>query len=126
MRYGLTAGLLVLMSASCLTFSMSAAGTDEAAGGKDVFERRCSGCHAADTSKEGPPLRGVVGRKAGTAPNFQYSDALRASGITWDEMLLLKWLENPDAMVKGTDMEFRVVNPEERQALVAFLKTLTK
>jgi cytochrome c len=125
MRYGLTAALLVLVSGTCLTFSMSAAGAD-AAGGKDVFERRCSGCHAADTSKEGPPLRGVVGRKAGTAPNFQYSDALRASGITWDEMLLLKWLENPDAMVKGTDMEFRVVNPEERQALVAFLKTLTK
>jgi cytochrome c len=105
--------------------SGSAAGAD-AGTGKDVFERRCSGCHAADTSKEGPLLRGVVGRKAGTVSGFQYSDALRASGVTWNEGLLMKWLENPDAMVKGTDMEFKVSKAEEREAVVAYLKSLTK
>jgi cytochrome c len=57
---------------------------------------------------------------------FQYSDALRASGITWNEGLLMKWLENPDAMVKGTDMEFRVPKAEEREAVVAYLKSLTR
>ena len=93
--------------------------------GKDVFEKRCTGCHATDSTKEGPRLRGVVGRKAGTVAGFQYSDALRNSGITWTEELLAKWLENADALVKDNDMEFRVSNADERAALVAYLKTLT-
>jgi cytochrome c len=68
----------------------------------------------------------VVGRKAGTVSGFLYSDAMRASGITWNEGLLMKWLENPDAMVKGTDLEFRVPKAEEREAVVAYLKSLTR
>ena len=75
---------------------------------KDVFAKRCSGCHAPDSDKEGPHLRGVFGRKAGTVPGFQYSDALRNSGIVWDRSLLSKWLENPEALVKGADMEFQI------------------
>ena len=110
---------------AALSPTSSGAGPDAGAG-KDVFDRRCSGCHAADSSKEGPPLRGVVGRKAGTVSGFLYSDSLRASGITWNEGLLMKWLENPDAMVKGTDMEFRVPKAEEREAVVAYLKSLTR
>jgi cytochrome c len=70
-------------------------------------------------------LRGGVGRKAGTVAGFQYSDGLRNSAITWTEDLLAKWLENPDALVKDNDMEFRVSNADERAALVAYLKTLT-
>jgi cytochrome c len=98
----------------------------DAGSGKNVFDRRCSGCHAADINKEGPALRGVVGRKAATVGGFQYSDALRASGITWNEELLVKWLESPDAMVKGTDMEFRVSKADEREAVVAYLRSLTR
>jgi cytochrome c len=124
-RYGWTAAPFLLALLAVVNPSSSAAGAD-AGTGKDVFERRCSGCHAADTSKEGPLLRGVVGRKAGTVSGFQYSDALRASGVTWNEGLLMKWLENPDAMVKGTDMEFKVSKAEEREAVVAYLKSLTK
>jgi cytochrome c len=120
--YFLTAGLFFLVLLAVFNHSISAAGS-EAGTGKDVFDRRCSGCHAADSSKEGPLLRGVIGRKAGTVTGFQYSDALRASGITWNEELLMKWLENPDAMVKGTDMEFRVPKAEEREAVVAWLKS---
>jgi cytochrome c len=71
-------------------------------------------------------LRGVVGRKAGTVAGFPYSDALRTSGIMWNEGLLTKWLENPEAMVKGTDMEFRVPKAEEREAVVAYLKSLSR
>jgi cytochrome c len=104
--------------------SPGAAGPTPGAG-KDVFEKRCTGCHATDSNKEGPRLRGVVGRKAGTVVGFQYSDALRNSEITWTEGLLVKWLENPDALVKDNDMEFRVSNADERAALVVFLKTLT-
>jgi cytochrome c len=91
--------------------------------GKEVFTRRCSGCHALDSNKEGPRLRGVLNRKAGTAPGFLYSEALRNAGFTWDEDRLNQWLQNPDAVVKDTDMEFRLSNPDERAAVIAWLKS---
>jgi cytochrome c len=69
-RNGLTAAPFLLALLAVVNPSGSAAGAD-AGTGKDVFERRCSGCHAADTSKEGPLLRGVVGRKAGTASGMR-------------------------------------------------------
>jgi cytochrome c len=93
--------------------------------GKDLFARRCSGCHATDSNQEGPRLRGVVGRKAGTVAGYPYSEALRNSGITWTAELLNKWLENPDALVRDNDMEFRVSNADERAALVVYLRSLT-
>ena len=94
--------------------------------GKDVFERRCSGCHAPDINKGGPRLRGVLNRKAGTVEGFPYSDALRKSGILWDEKQLNQWIENPDSIVKDNDMEFRVTNADERASIIAYLKSLAK
>jgi cytochrome c len=91
--------------------------------GKEVFARRCAGCHALDSNKEGPRLRGVLNRKAGTAPGFLYSEGLRKSGFAWDENRLDQWLQNPDAVVKNTDMEFRLSNPDERAAVIAWLKS---
>jgi len=91
--------------------------------GKDVFAKRCSGCHSLDVDKEGPRLRGVFGRKAGSVAGFPYSDAVRNSGILWDENHLNRWLENPEQMVKDTNMEFRVSDPAERASLIAFLKS---
>jgi cytochrome c len=116
-----TAGLLSVFSIVGLSFQGGAPSTGA---GKELFAKRCSGCHALDSDKEGPRLRGVVGRKAGSSPGFQYSDALRKSGIVWDESLLKKWLENPQNVVKDSEMEFRVSNPEERDALVSWLKSL--
>jgi len=94
--------------------------------GKLVFAKRCSGCHAIDTDKEGPRLRGVIGRQAGTVAGFQYSDALRNSGIVWNEERVGKWLENTQAVVKDNDMEFHVPNPDERAAVISYLKSLSK
>ncbi len=121
---GVAVTIFFLFVIALVIQSRGATGTDPVSG-KDLFGRRCSGCHATDASKEGPRLRGVVGRKAGTVADFQYSDALRNSGITWTEGQLMKWLENPEALVKGNDMEFRVVNADERAALVSWLKSLT-
>lgn len=92
--------------------------------GKDLFARRCSGCHAIDSNKEGPQLRGVFGRKAGAVAGFPYSEALRKSGITWDAATLNRWLENTGSVVPSNDMEFRVASSEERAALIAYLKSL--
>ncbi len=93
--------------------------------GADAFARRCSGCHALDADKEGPRLRGVFGRKAGTVEGFPYSDELRKSDLVWDEATLERWLEDPMKMVPGTDMPFRVPNATDRGLIVRYLKSLT-
>jgi cytochrome c len=92
--------------------------------GKELFVRRCSGCHAPDLNKEGPRLRGVYGRKAAGAPGFAYSEALKKAGIRWDEASLDRWLRDPDAMVPDTDMAFRLADGDERKAVIAYLKSL--
>lgn len=120
----LTVALFLLFLIAVVDQTAGAAGPTPAAG-KELFARRCSGCHGTDISKEGPRLRGVLGRRAGTVAGFQYSEALRNSGITWTEDLLDKWLENPEALVRDNDMEFRVSDAVERAALVAWLKSLT-
>ncbi len=92
--------------------------------GKDLFVRRCSGCHAPDLNKEGPRLRGVYRRKAASVPGFAFSDALKKANISWDDSNLDKWLNDPDAMVPDTDMAFRLADKEERTAVIAYLKGL--
>ena len=92
--------------------------------GKEIFLRRCSGCHAADIDKEGPRLRGIYGRKAAAIPGFGYSQSLRNSSIRWDDQTLDRWLIDPDAMAPDTDMAFRLSDGAERKAVIAYLKTL--
>ena len=92
--------------------------------GKDMFEKRCTGCHALENDRTGPMIRGVYGRKAGTAGAFAYSDALKNSGLTWTPEVLDKWLSDPDQLVPGNDMAFRVAKQEERAAIIEYLRTL--
>jgi cytochrome c len=100
-------------------FPQAGATADE---GKQLFERRCSGCHSMDKDKEGPRLKGVYGRLAGTIPSFKYSAALQGSHITWDTATLDKWLANPDSVVADNDMDFHVSSAVERDAIIRFLK----
>jgi len=93
--------------------------------GQDLFARRCSGCHALDINREGPRLRGVYGRRAAAVPDFDYSDSLKKAGVTWDAVTLDRWLGDPDAIAGGTDMAFRLIDENERKAVVEYLKTLT-
>ncbi len=90
--------------------------------GKDLFGRRCGGCHSLDKDKEGPHLRDVFGRKAASVPSFNYSDALKKASITWDALSLEKWLTEPADMVPETDMDFRLPEAEERKDIIAYLK----
>lgn len=90
--------------------------------GRLVFEKRCTGCHALDHDREGPHLAGVFGRPAGTAPGFDYSDALRQAHIVWSDATLDRWLTDPDAFLPGNNMEFHVANPQERADLIQFLR----
>ena len=97
-------------------------GTGDAARGKAVFEKRCTGCHALDANREGPRLSDVYGRKAGRVAEFKYSDGLKNSGITWTDATLEKWLTDPDLMVKDNQMSFSVPKAQERLDIIAFLK----
>jgi cytochrome c len=92
--------------------------------GKDLFVRRCSGCHSPNLNKEGPRLRGVYGRKAASVPDFTYSEGLKKAGIRWDDASLDRWLSDPEAMAPDTDMAFRLTDAEERKAVIAYLKGL--
>ena len=108
-----------LLVSSALSIAGSAQTTES---GKALFEKRCGGCHALDRDKEGPRLRGVYGRVAGSVDSFQYSDALKKSKITWTEETLDKWLADNEKLVPDNDMAFHVDSVDERRAIIAFLK----
>jgi len=102
----------------------SSAGANDVGKGRSLFDRRCTGCHRLDDIRSGPRLRGVVGRAAGSDAGFPYSDALKASRITWSEATLDRWLANPDALVPDNDMAFRVSDATERAQIIAYLKSV--
>jgi cytochrome c len=93
--------------------------------GQALFQKRCSGCHALDADREGPRLRGVVGRAAGTVKTFQYSEALKNAKHVWDEANLDKWLTDTESVVPDNDMSFQVPKQEERAAIILYLKSLS-
>jgi cytochrome c len=93
--------------------------------GKDLYERRCAGCHSLNGDKEGPRLRGVYGRRSGSVPSFKYSDALKKADITWDAVALEKWLADPEKLVPDTDMAFLLENPDERKEIINYLQQLS-
>jgi cytochrome c len=113
--------LLVAIMVGGSTLSMVGPG-QAAAGGKELFEKRCGGCHALDRDKEGPRLGGVYGRVAGSVDSFQYSEALKKSKITWTEATLDKWLTDTEKLVPDNDMSFHVEKSDERGEIIAYLK----
>lgn len=102
----------------------TAAAPGDAGRGKKVFERRCTGCHALDSNREGPHLRGVYGRTAGTVPDFDYSTALKSSKLVWNDQTLERWLRDTDQMIPENKMGISVPKAQERVDIVAYLKTI--
>jgi cytochrome c len=90
-----------------------------------AFEKRCTGCHALDSIKVGPRLRGVYGRQAGKDAGFSYSDAMMAASVIWDEKTLDRWLTDTDSVIRGNDMSFRLDDAAERSDIIAYLKEVS-
>jgi cytochrome c len=120
--------IIALASGAALLAAFAAVGgaKGDTIVGRSAFEKRCTGCHALDHEKTGPRLAGVVGRKAGTVSGFPYSDAVKKSAVVWNETVLEKWLTDPETVIPDTDMAFRLDNPVERAAIIAFLKETGK
>jgi cytochrome c len=115
------AGMLAIAAATPV-FSQPPTTAAAAPQGRQLFEKRCTGCHSLDTDKEGPRLRGVYGRKAGSVPGFAYSDALRNANFAWDADSLNRWLTSTESVVRDNNMDFSVPKPEERAAIIQYLR----
>src|SRR5579872_6609883 len=99
---------LMMLGTACLLLVAGAAFGADAGAGKALFAQRCSVCPTAapgdNGGAQGPSLIGVVGRAAGTAPQFSYTAALRDSKLTWDPQTLKRFLAAPTSVVPGTSM----------------------
>ncbi len=104
----------------------SAYAAGDAAAGKEVF-KKCALCHTTEAGKNkiGPSLAGVMDREAGTAPNFNYSDAMKNFKHKWTSEELDIYLTDPRKLVPGTKMIFPGLKDEkDRQNVIAYLETL--
>lgn len=108
------------------TVAPSAAQTVDPENGAKVF-RVCKTCHRVGPDAKtmvGPPLNGIVGRKAASLPDYPYSDAMKESGLVFDEATLARYLKAPKATVPNTRMTFAGLRKDEDIAdVIAYLKS---
>jgi len=123
-RWVISAMAALIMTVVALSAGQSTVKAQDSSRGKDLFERRCGGCHGLDNDKEGPRLRGVFGRAAGSISSFKYSDGFKNAHITWNAELLEKWLTDPEKVIPNNDMAFHVEKADERRDIIAYLKEL--
>ena len=104
-----------------LTFSASGALADDAA----MFKGRCGACHqitSLTSGRAGPSLKGVVGRKIASLPDYNYSPALKSKGGTWTEANLDAWLAAPWKFAPGSKMYVTVADAADRAKLINYMK----
>ncbi|NPU11133.1 cytochrome c family protein [Bradyrhizobium sp. 83002] len=122
----LTLTALVVIASSSLTSAVLA---QDAAAGKTSFNK-CLPCHAIGEgakNKVGPELNGLDGRKSGTAPDYNYSEANKNSGITWNEAVFKEYIKDPKGKIPGTKMTFAgIKNETEINNLWAYIASFDK
>jgi cytochrome c len=120
--YGAAAAMLALFV--LLVTPAGAAAAGDVAAGEAAFQR-CGICHniaAGAGTKVGPDLFAIFGRKAGTAANFDYSAAMKNSGIVWNDKSLAEYLKNPHEFIPGNRMAFPgIKDAKEIADLLAYL-----
>jgi cytochrome c len=117
--------LIVLASSAIATPALA----QDAEAGKASFNK-CMACHSIGPdakNKVGPELNGLDGRKAGTAADYNYSEANKNSGITWNEANFKEYIKDPKAKVPGTKMFFAgIKNEKEINDLWAYVSQFDK
>ena len=117
------------IATGCLAAPRVEAAPDAAAlrRGEQIYQR-CAGCHSIEVNRAGPRHCGLFGRRAGTEAGFEgYSDAMKRSGIVWNERSLDRFLANPAATVPGTAMGYAgIADARERSELIAYLREATR
>lgn len=124
MKYWIIGLVLALLSAGS-----AAAQSGDAAKGEKVF-LLCRACHTVEKGGRngiGPNLFDIFGRKAGTVEGFSYSDAMKSSGIVWDEKILAEYLKDPKGRIPGNKMVFvGIKRQEQMDDLMAYLRKATQ
>lgn len=118
-RFGKWSAVLVVLAVHDAVW----AGGD-AVVGQLLYEQKCMGCHAVDASRVGPAHRGVFGRRVGSVPGFAYSSALGSSSLVWNAQTLDAWLSEPEKLMPGQAMYFKVSDAKSREDIIAYLATL--
>ena len=119
--------IAILAAIPMITVWAGQSQAQDAAAGEKVFAK-CKACHVADKdqNKVGPSLKGVIGRTAGTHPNFKYSPAMVEAGkrgLVWDDAKLTEYLRDPKGMIKGGKMAFPGLKKDDELAnVIAYLK----
>jgi cytochrome c len=114
--------------AAVLVASTSLIRAADAEKGKVVFEQ-CAACHSLGEpgDYDGPTLKDVIGRKAGSLEDYRYSAAMNRSEVVWDAATLDKYVTDPQAFIPGNRMAFAgIADKGERDDLIAFLTIATK
>ncbi len=112
-----------LILAAFVALAAPAAAAGGPAAGEGLFLDRCVMCHIAEGGGQGPPLKGVIGRKAGSVDGFAYSAALRADGRVWTGPELDRFITNPSTAIPGTAMPIQVPDAKEREDLISYFAT---
>ena len=119
-----------LTSRIAATLLLAASGPALSAGDPakgEALYARCQGCHSIERNRVGPMHRGLFGRRAGSVDGFNYSKAMKESGIVWDEATLDDFLAHPRETVPGTRMTYAgIPDAQERADLIAWLKQATQ
>ena len=93
--------------------------------GQELYESRCIACHSVDQNRVGPAHQGVYGRRAGRAPGYEYSTALKKSKVVWSDKTLDSWLSNPEGTIPGQKMSYSVSEASDRADLIEYLKKIS-
>lgn len=122
---GLSAAACVLLSPMCLSVTLlSPARADDAP--QQVFNNACRTCHTIreGDNRMGPTLLNIIGRKAGSLPNYDYSSAMKNADLVWDEAKLARFIATPDEVVPGNKMQpYGGLGSEDTEKVIAFLQS---
>jgi cytochrome c len=114
-----------IISAAALVVALPAKAAGNAEKGRAIYEAHCMDCHSVNFNGVGPAHKGVFGRPNGQAAGYNYSPALKAAKIVWDEESLDRWLTDPAKMVPGQRMGFSLGDAAERADVIAYLKSIS-